>query len=249
MKKYQGSISVEAAAVLPLFIIGMMSLISINMMLIFQLKMQQALYNEARNLSMSCIDGHSEAISTISGIVVDELIEMNTNFSVVKDGRGGFSFDESNLDDPEYKEIIVEYSFLPFGFDLFDFVEIPVCQKSVIHVWNGYDKGYLGNQDIDYVYVAEGSEVYHINRECSHIRLSIKKVTGEEIGSLRNDDGGKYYSCELCHSKASDKDLYITTDGTKYHNKISCSGLKRSVRAVKLEDVGTRRPCKRCGNR
>lgn len=43
--------------------------------------------------------------------------------------------------------------------------------------------------------------------------------------------------------------IYITNTGTRYHNNINCSELKRTVHEVRLSDVkDTKRPCNKCGN-
>lgn len=41
--------------------------------------------------------------------------------------------------------------------------------------------------------------------------------------------------------------LYITNQGDCYHKDLGCSGIKRTVRMIRLSEVGTRRPCSRCG--
>ena len=42
------------------------------------------------------------------------------------------------------------------------------------HMWNGYE--IPEPEDEEYIYVTENGRVYHTNRECTHIRLSVRLV-------------------------------------------------------------------------
>lgn len=247
--KHKGSLTVEAALVLPVYLIGMMSLISLFVMLKFYLVAQQAIVDEAQELSISCADGHNVAISDVGEDILLRIENSDASYSFVKNGESGLSFDGSRLNDTEYLEIVMTYVFCPLGINMLGLGEIPVCQRSVVHIRNGYERGYLEDEEEEeYVYITENSQVYHKNRECTYLRLSIRKVNASEVENLRNRGGAKYYSCEICHSALTDGILFITTDGNRYHNRVSCGGLKRTVRAVRMTEVTERRPCTRCGN-
>jgi hypothetical protein len=99
------------------------------------------------------------------------------------------------------------------------------------------------------VYITETGSVYHIKIDCSHIKLSVREVFGLPY-DLRNEYGAKYDSCEACCTgrEVEDAIYYITSDGTKYHTRRTCSKIKRNVREIRLSEVGNRAPCKRCGN-
>lgn len=105
-----------------------------------------------------------------------------------------------------------------------------------------------GKQEI--VYITEHGIVYHESLTCSHIKLSIQYVLFEEVEQLRNESGGKYKKCQLCvkNEKPSiEKCVYIAKDGDRFHNTISCSGLKRTIITIKKSEINGREPCKRCG--
>lgn len=100
------------------------------------------------------------------------------------------------------------------------------------------------------VYVTESGTVYHDSISCTHLSLSIENVSFNQVKNRRNTDGAKYYACPICMSGGMGKEsVYITEDGTNYHSTLSCSGIKRTIKKVKLKDIGTRKECERCRER
>ena len=107
--------------------------------------------------------------------------------------------------------------------------------------WGEYEEA--GDNQI--VYVAENGVVYHKDSSCSHICL---KITGsaaiQEVLHSSN-----YAACEKCIKKGKNPSaLFVTAYGDCYHSTLGCSGLKRTIKAVKLKDVGNMRPCSRCAS-
>ena len=100
------------------------------------------------------------------------------------------------------------------------------------------------------VYVSERATVYHTSSSCTHLALSVKSVSGSRVGSLRNHSGGRYHACEKCvGSGKTNRTVYVTEDGDRFHNHAECSSLTRSVRLVKKEDLEGLHPCSRCRER
>lgn len=59
----------------------------------------------------------------------------------------------------------------------------------------------------------------------------------------------KYAACEKCiHKGSSLSAIFVTAYGDCYHSTLGCSGLKRTIKAVRLKDVGRLRPCSRCAS-
>lgn len=118
-----------------------------------------------------------------------------------------------------------------------------------VRAWNGRSEGDDSSDDgkHTYVYITETGSVYHTSTECTHLNLSIKAVSQGEIGRLRNQNKGRYHACEKCigNSQRSDT-VYITDEGDRFHNSINCSGLKRTVKMVDIEDISNMRECSRC---
>ena len=110
--------------------------------------------------------------------------------------------------------------------------------------WIGFTE--LGSRET-YVYVTPDGSVYHLYADCTHLDLSIQKVTVGMAKTAKNEYGERYKKCELCNETAESM-LYITSDGNRYHSRRNCSGLKRTIRQVLLEEVGNRRCCIRCAS-
>lgn len=97
------------------------------------------------------------------------------------------------------------------------------------------------------VYMTESGTVYHVSLSCPSLKLNISEIMFSQVSASRNENGGKYYACEKCASGAAPEKVFITTDGDRYHYRLNCSGLKRTIREVKRSGIGNTRPCRRCG--
>jgi hypothetical protein len=111
-------------------------------------------------------------------------------------------------------------------------------------------KAYTGMFDSDsaerdlYVYITENASVYHKSRSCYHIKLSVVSIDRK----LLESDYGYLTPCEYCaKNKSCDGNIYITDSGSRYHYRLGCSGLKRTVYRVKLSDANGLPPCSACG--
>ena len=197
----RASLTIEAAMVLPIFMTGLLMIVSVISMKQKVMDIQEEMFTNAMDTAIDETEG------------------------------------------AEYRRLDVKRELLPITC-AFGPLPVTVERKCLFHVWNGYQRGYY--PDDETVFVTKDSEVYHRDRNCSHLKLSIKETTGSDIESLRNDSGSRYRQCGICHSSLSDGILYITSDGDRYHNSIDCSGLKRTVYAVYLSEVRDKRPCSRC---
>lgn len=239
----RASLTVEAALALPLFMSGLLTLVSVLYMWRTAMRIQASLLNKAGELAIECSDGRSISISDVGEDIADGLLP--EDLRLIKDGRDGIDILSSDISDREYISLCLKCRLIPLT-DRFGLLSVPFERKCITHIWCGYDHGFF--PDGEYVYITEESEVYHMNRDCSHLRLTVREVTADKMGDLRNESGSRYRPCGHCHAKLSDNTLYITPDGDRYHNSITCSGLKRTVRAIRIEEVGNRRPCSRCGS-
>ena len=145
-------------------------------------------------------------------------------------------------------ENIVTYKpyYLPSGVSS---IYIPV--KSKVRAWTGRDgndsSGSSSSESSNYVYMTEYGSVYHTDPSCTHLDLSISTTSSASVGALKNVYGEHYHACDKCvGSGSANSTVYITQEGDCYHNSAECSGLKRTVKLVSIDEVGDVGQCSRC---
>ena len=141
------------------------------------------------------------------------------------------------------------YSFHPVG-GLIPLKSIHRINFVKVRRWNGkvHESRPVQSEPERMVYVTETGTVFHRSLGCSHLNLSVTHISGAELATRRNKNGGKYYPCEICASSGIPAALvYVTAKGDRYHNSPGCSGLKRSVRMIKESEAAGLPPCSRCG--
>ncbi len=205
------SLTVEAAFVLPIFI---MAVICISSMM--------NMYSSTLD-KMASLRDSAQVAASAAGLSDEELWIKLT-------------------DNADYKIF-----FLPSAFNTSDIRCIGAARA-----WTGRDEQSASGDGLEsytYVYVTESGSVYHISSTCTHINLSIHSASVSEISELRNESGGRYTACEICiEDENVSGSVYITNEGNRYHDSLSCSGLKRTVRMVEISKVNGLRLCSRCAS-
>lgn len=128
---------------------------------------------------------------------------------------------------------------------------IPACAR--VHLFCGRteeeDEDASGEAG-QMVWITENGSVYHTDVACSHINLSIQVSSEEALKWKRNQDGEKYKPCEQCiGSGIAGDEVYYTNYGNRYHNSLSCGGLKRKVRLVSMEQAKGLPQCSKCAKK
>ena len=164
-------------------------------------------------------------------------------------GRAGLSLLRSDLTG-DYIDLKASCT-LKLPIDIFG-VKLMNCGEEVkVRKWNGYQAEGAGAEDEDeiFVYVTPHGSVYHMDRNCHYLDLSIRSVPGRSISGMRNKDGACYYPCEICGRRQGAGLCYVTDYGTSYHTSLSCSGLKRSIFLIRKSEAEAegKRPCSKCG--
>ncbi len=79
--------------------------------------------------------------------------------------------------------------------------------------------------------------------------IVVRDVAYGNADALRNEAGGKYYDCERCTTVGMSEatTIYITDYGTRFHTVKNCPGIRRSMTAIPLSQVGNRHACSKCG--
>lgn len=250
MKK--GSITVEAAMVLPIFMFFFLGIAYIFCLISLQYNIQTALSDTANQLSLAgYYDSNEKNILTLQ-------VDFNMNLKKEYCGKnciwgGIISLSESYFEENNLTLIANYVVKIPVPF--WSTVKFRVKQIARTRMFVGRDRreeNKLSNDNslVRYVYITDNGKVYHESINCSHLRRTIHSVEKTELTSIRNDEGGKYYPCELCGKGKNNSDFtsfFITSDGNRYHYSRECSGLKRTIKRVPYESVKTWRACKRCG--
>ncbi len=245
----KGSLTIEASLILPLFLFAMFLALSLINLMRFHLNLQEAVHQETRKLAMTAYREWNASTGSVGGEVLARINGPLLSKAPVKGGAGGIDFSGSKLDNREVIEINAAYD-AELPYDFLNIFNHRFCARCLMHTFIGYEKGLdermVEKKPEEYVYVTETGTVYHRNRECTYLRLSIKEVDRSALKDLRNRSGHKYYACSSCGKGAGGR-VYITSDGTCYHSSLSCHGLKRTVNCIPLSEVGGRGPCSRCG--
>lgn len=164
-------------------------------------------------------------------------------------GAKGLQFLESEiLGKGDCFEITVTYSVSPWC-SVAGFWPFRMANKYYGHLWNGYEiPGSLSNgeEDRDTVYITEEGEVYHEDRNCRHLNISVQEVQAKEVGQYRNESGAKYELCEICGRQGAGQKAYITAEGLCYHCKKDCPALKRTVYSVLRISAEGYPACRHC---
>lgn len=252
----QASMTVEAAVLLPLFLFFLLNLGCAIELIRLHGNLQLALWETGDRLA---VYGHALGDSDVASLfthfyIRDQLTEYvgkeYLDNAPIKDGHNGLMFWESDIFSSEDElDVIVTYSVSPWS-SLAGFPSFRMANRYYAHIWNGYgipEGPRQGREEIDIVYITETGKVYHEDRNCTHLKLSIREVSRSEAEASTNQWGKSYTPCERCKPDPSCRILYVTDEGDRYHSDENCSGLKRTVFSVARSSVPGYRACSRCG--
>jgi hypothetical protein len=275
--KMKGGMTVEASIVLPLFIFFFLNLSCAVEMIRLHVNLEAALYNTGTKMSVygsvfttgtawnteneknEVNDGQSSLMQEISDIAFTYTYVKNAvikyvgkdylDSSPLLNGADGLGFMESEIfTDDDTFEITMTYT-VGSWIQYVGIRPFRMANKYYGHIWNGYDLKISSTDDTENrtVYIADNGSVYHINRECTHLRLTIREVRASAISDERNAYGSRYSLCEKCGKGTAPSVFYVGKEGDKYHYRKDCSGLTRTVFSISLKEAQKKyRPCSRC---
>ncbi len=273
-RRLRASMTLEAAMALPLFMFFFLNLFCMFQMLYVQASVGRALHNVGKELGtwafayregMDALgkDGEESAAAAgglgfagglafsegvARGMVVSELKDHPWLEKGIRGGAEGISLLRSSILADERDEIclIADYTMVPL-ISVMGFGEIRLQSAYFSHGWTGYTPGVFTPEEDgeEIVFITEKGTVFHRDIRCSYLNPSVSTISAHAVAAARNEDGGIYYACELCGNRAS---AYIITNyGDRYHTNPQCPGLKRTISAVPISEVGGRGPCSKCG--
>lgn len=257
LKKIKGSLTVEAAVVLPIFLFAMISLLYFCEIMRYSNVVEASLHQAAKNMSVKAyITKGNIDLGYVGGAIGGVGLSQTYVASYVSKElrQSGFkaektSYLRSSIMNNDIIDLIAVSEVKPL-FDICSIGSFRMLDRARVHAFTGYDntrnEGLETTEEI--VYITESGSVYHSSRNCSHLKVTVKNVSERDLSSKRNKSGGKYYPCEYCYSQAS-SGYYITDYGDAYHTKANCQGLKRNIIAIPISKASGKSPCKTCKRR
>lgn len=235
------SLTVEAAMAFPIFIFAFWIMLYGFKITELQAKVQYALNVTAEDMA-AYSDVKSSAAA--SAFFLTGLKSCNADVSFVSGTWAGFNLGKSNIQkkdsmiylEANYKIKLPQLLGIKFS--------VPCIQSVCTRAFNGRSLKDKAAGKI--VYITTGQTVYHTDRQCSYLNLSIQKIMETDFKKQGSSYLKRYTACSSCKNKEGYGYIYITEDGTKYHNTLACKNLKRTIERAMLEEVNGRRLCSRC---
>lgn len=242
----KASVTVEAALTIPIFLFAVLSLVYLLEIQSVRTSIHVAVQSATKEAAADAVLFPVVNLVKFKGDVINTAGANQLERSIIVGGSGGVNCNRTYMS-PLTGEIhvTVEYA-VKLPFPQFTNVTAKFQEEMTVKAWTGYTKREGTTEDTEIVYMTDHALVYHENYHCTYLQLSIRFVPYFGLSGIRNEDGGIYRRCEKCVHGEGFAGVYITNSGGKYHNSLSCSGLKRTVRAVKKTETGGRGGCSRC---
>lgn len=253
-----GTLTVEAAIVVPLFLFFMIAVLQYGAVMETAVKFGTAMSETGKEMAVAAYiekyGGETDRVTEITAAALsavyakNKVMQRSGDTSAVRNANMVFS---SFLKKEEMIDLVLTYQIktpiasisLPGNFFL---------QRAKVRAWTGRvpsgesEADGEGKTDSELVYVTETGSVYHDDPDCTHLKLSIRPIDLDKVQNVRNSGGEIYHACEKCGASASGT-VYITNEGNRYHSSLTCSGLKRTVHQVSREEAENLPPCSKCG--
>ena len=235
-----GSYTIEAAVLLPMFLV-------FGMLVLFCMKTVYTQWKVSTVLDQivdtTALYGENPGDAVLYGAFYTLAAKEKVPTEDILGGIAGITLFQSSSDDLRISlsaDYIITYPISLLGKQGFY-----VSQTRTARIWNGYDPTQNTSEEGSIAFVTKYGTVYHLSLSCPHIDLSIRSISKEQLSDAKNLSGGKYKKCPMC-GKKSDV-YYVTSWGDCYHSSLSCSGLKRTIYRIPLEDAkASYNPCSKC---
>lgn len=242
----KGSITLEAAIVIPIFFFAMLCMVYLFEIMAIQTSVRNALQSVGKEVAKEAYLSPVVLSSSIEQQIVEVLGAENLDKSIIVNGSKGLDCSNSSTNlGTTVMDLNVRYQ-----------IEIPILmfrlpvrtyeERLRIKGWTGYASGSSEALEETLVYVTEYGLVYHKDLYCSYLEVAVRGVKADEVEDLRNHSGGIYYPCEYCGDEEGSGICYITDYGNRYHTSLDCRTVKREVYVVPLKDVNGLGGCSKC---
>lgn len=231
-QKIKGSLTVEAAFVMPIVIYIVAAFSYLMMVMGLQIKLQEALDMAGRRLASYAyvynqiggfaFEAEEEVMQKEPGL--GELIRYGLNsayaWKLVRDYAGEdwlehyFILNGENgiwitggdiLSEDDIIDLVLHYT-VKIPYLPGEGIGLHLVSRCRVKAWTGFKKKIEKAEEKteeEIVYITETGKVYHTDTNCTHLKLSIDEVAFYNLEYIRNQNGGKYYACERCFHKDS----------------------------------------------
>lgn len=247
--KVSGSITLEAAIALPIFIVFFIALISIINIMYLQLTIQIQLEETARNLSKTGyasnvfyslskedqqavlsedksliyhIGSAIVTIETVRQLFLDEEISSFLDNSSVLNGADGLNFLSTSLDLKNSSiDLVVTYT-VTIPFIPKDLISINLANRCYVRLYMGKKLSDAKASDDMFVYYTSKGKAYHLDKYCKYL------LNYSDISPFNSIDLSLYQPCKLCvdidydYLKKHNIPVYTCLHGYAYHTTLSC---------------------------
>ncbi len=247
---FSGSLTVEAALVMPIFLGAMLLLLGLFQVLSIQEQVDSYLCTTGRRLVAYSQSYEGSSTGNLYQLFYAGIGESGIDSENIVGGYLGIVLGLSQDEDTEILTLTADYVVKISGYFLGS--QWTVMSDTVyVRAWVGgeLDSEEISDSSTAYVYVATNGVVYHKSEECSYLLLSVCQVPLVTISSLRNIYGSRYVACERCGTYDGNTMVYITDTGRAWHTDVQCSGLKRSYQTMTEDEAISKglKACSRCG--
>lgn len=244
-KKVRAVLTVEAAFVVPLFMLALCTMMGILDCYRIQSIVKTSIHQSAMELGMYAYSDNDTAdgVELINSAMCvayaqTHLPEMDDNISVSMVGS-------------HYKDNVVtliatiEYT---FPISLFPVLPLKLVNISEVYSWVGEsyrNANEWSSVTYEMVYVTENKSVYHTSASCTHIDIKVYETSKNKVDT-------KYKPCQKCcigQTIEKNQVVYYTKTGECYHMQENCGSLKRIVQMVEISQVKGLSICERCEKR
>lgn len=154
--------------------------------------------------------------------------------------------------DGEWIDLQADYR-LRLPFSVFTLESLSFHVRSRKRGWIGREGGYWrqngeGASSRLMVYVGKASTRYHSSPSCHYLSNEISAVSFETAAALVNKSGKHYKACHVCGGASQSGDtVYLFPNGEYYHSRKDCSSVRAYIKEVPLEEVRHLGACSYCG--
>lgn len=248
-----GSLAVEAALSLWIFILFVICLMMPMEFVRVQLRMQKALEEELRARCVSlALEEALETGTTDIRRAADLYLEPSAwgwlDHSCVVGGRSGVQI--SWAEEGRRVELNAGY-YVQIPFSIAGARQFYLKNNCSGCLWSGLSLADTAGEDNEgahgvLVYVTPYGQAFHWYRDCKSLDVEVWSIPMEELEDIRNKDGSKYYPCQYCCDGKAQTSVWITGYGVRYHEDRMCSRLSRTVLEISMDEVAGRHLCETC---